>query len=166
MIFSTKYTTAIFIIPLKNNDRTIQDGSGVGRSYTHLLQGPNQNYNQITQQSTWRTNWRLTEQKSYNQGLTEETTWRLVGRAVTRQGLAPHSREAAENLKAYLSCKGSPWEASVLSPTLGSPAQSTRHGSRSPYNICLWKSAGILSTREKQESTRNQHQKKITVHSK
>lgn len=80
MIFSTKYTTAIFIIPLKNNDRTIQDGSGVGRSYTHLLQGPNQNYNQITQQSTWRTNWRLTEQKSHHQRFTEAIS-RLVGRA-------------------------------------------------------------------------------------
>ena len=43
----------------------------------------------------------------------------------------------------------------LLSPVLGSPAQSTRAGKRCPHNIWLWKSAGILSTRERWESARN-----------
>ena len=54
----------------------IQDGGGVGGRYTHLLSGPNWNYNWNIEQSTWKTNQRVAEQESYNQGFIEEATSR------------------------------------------------------------------------------------------
>lgn len=42
-----------------------QDGGGIGEKYTHFFPGPNWNYIYIIEQSSWITNWRLAEEKSY-----------------------------------------------------------------------------------------------------
>lgn len=50
-------------IPIKTSANlkgwAIQNGSKLGWSYTYILPGQNRNYNFITKQSSWKTNWRL-----------------------------------------------------------------------------------------------------------
>lgn len=45
------------------------------------------------------TNGRLVEEKSYNQGFTEEAIWRLVGRTDTQKGQFPLPWVVAEKLE-------------------------------------------------------------------
>ena len=47
-----------------------------------------------------------------------------------------------------------PPEKHGFSSQMDSPAQSTRAGNRHPHNIWVWKSVGILSSRERLESAR------------
>ena len=96
--------------------------------------------------NTWRTIWRLAEQKSYNYGFTKEATLRLVGRVEMWKVLDLYPCAMIENREGYLSCRCCLWGARGVNPILDSLAQNTRIRKRSPYNIWQWKSAGIPST--------------------
>ena len=127
----------------KNFLARIQDGDTVGGSFTQLLPGPNWNYNYIIEQWSWITNWKLAEEKSYDQGFTKEVTSRLVGRVEMQKGLALLPWVVVEVPKGYLSCRGSPWETYNLNSKPGSPVQRIRAKKRHPHNICLWKQQGF-----------------------
>lgn len=112
---------------LKQLSYEIQDSGRVDGSCTHFSQ------NQTELQLNYRTiilitNGRLAEEKTCNQGFTEE----LVGRAEAWKGQALGPWAASEVLEEYLSCEGFLWEAWGLNPKAGSPVLNSRAGKRHP----------------------------------
>ena len=84
----------------------IQDGSRVRGSYIHLLPEKNWNYNYIIEQSSWITNWRPVEDKSSNQGFTEEAALRLIKCIKMWKGLSPFLQVVAEVPEGHLNWRG------------------------------------------------------------
>lgn len=103
----------------------------------------------------------MAEQKSSNQGFTDECTSRREGKAEPHEGMVLFWKVAAEVPVRYLS-----WKYSSLR-NLGSqrqpyvPVQKTRGRKKCSYNTWLWKSAGILFTKEMQEPDRETQADKI-----
>lgn len=92
---------------------------------------------------------------SYNQGF---TTLSLVGTVETTKGW-PHSHSHFQHLrffwKGLLVAQVPPEKSGEGNPLfwISIPAQTTRVRNRRPHKNWLWKLAGILSTRKRQEST-------------
>lgn len=120
-------------------------------------------YNEIQEQSSWITNWRIAEE-SYNQGFTEDATSWLVKWAEVEQMLMPFHGWWLKSWRNIPPVGGLCWDTWGLNPKTVSPPQSIRAGKRHTHNIWLWKTVGFLSTKVKLNRLENRHTIKGPMH--